>query len=200
MKIAIISTGTVASTLIPKLRDMILSQGHSVTLVPTEKSWHFFPKEPVNTFTRNDNKSLVFLDSLSFKIVEEKEEWPDQGYQKSDKIPHIEIAKENDLLLIIASADFMSKMVNGSCNDLPSSLYRAWDRSKPVLLTPAMNTHMWDHPVTKEHTDKLEQWGVTIIPPIENAAADRAKAVFVPNSRRVMTGSKTFSAAKTIIS
>lgn len=41
---------------------------------------------------------------------------------------------------------------------------RAWTRTKPLLYCPAMNTHMWEHPVTAEHIAKLNAWGYIEVP------------------------------------
>ncbi|KAH3782122.1 hypothetical protein DPMN_160033 [Dreissena polymorpha] len=44
---------------------------------------------------------------------------------------------------------------------------RAWDLSKPLLFAPAMNTHMWDHPITREQVGRLTGWGYIYIPVVE---------------------------------
>ena len=150
--IAIIFTGTVASSLAQKIINAFPFPEFEVNVVLTEKSKFFF-----------DPKTLV-----NCKVYEDSSEWglPVNGYVKDAKIPHIELAKENDLLLIIASADFIAKMANGLCDDLASSLYRAWQRHKPVVLAPAMNEWMYSHPIIKEHNKKLKKWGIIIIEPI----------------------------------
>lgn len=43
---------------------------------------------------------------------------------------------------------------------------RAWDVEKPLLFCPAMNTRMYDHPVTNEHISKLKSWGYFEVPTI----------------------------------
>lgn len=164
-KIAIVFTGTVASTLAEKIILTFAKDNHEVTAIFTEKSRYFI------------NEGLLRLAFekafVNVRVLTDSDEWrvPHGGYKKDDKIPHIELAKENDLLLIIASADFMSKMVNGACDDLATSLYRAWHRYKPVILCPAMNTMMWTHPVTARHVSQLESWGVDVIYPVRKQLA-----------------------------
>lgn len=46
-------------------------------------------------------------------------------------------------------------------------MVRAWDLKKPLFFAPAMNTYMWEHPLTREQTDKLESWGYKQIPVVE---------------------------------
>lgn len=52
-----------------------------------------------------------------------------------------------------------------------SCVVRAWSVKKPLLFAPAMNTDMWDHPVTARHLATLESFGYTIIPPVEKMLA-----------------------------
>lgn len=159
-KLAIIFTGTVATTLAKKIICTFEKEEYQVTSVFTQKAQYF-----VNV------QDLHYFDGFNAFSAEEEWKIPIAGYSKSDKIPHIEMAKENDALLIIASADFLSKMANGICDDLASSLYRAWHRYKPVIVCPAMNTWMWNHPITNEHINKIKEWGVIVINPIEKELA-----------------------------
>lgn len=155
--IAVIFTGTVATTLAKKIVESL--SAYHVTAIFTEKAKYFITEDGWTTF------------NPICKIVDDVDEWSFTNYQKDDKIPHIELAKENDLLLVIASADFLAKMANGICDDLASSLYRAWHRSNPVIVAPAMNTHMWEHPVTQEHVLKLKSWSVNVVNPVEKTLA-----------------------------
>jgi len=50
---------------------------------------------------------------------------------------------------------------------------RAWDLKKLVLIAPAMNTFMWEHPITATHINTLEGWGYKTIPCIEKTLACR---------------------------
>lgn len=51
-------------------------------------------------------------------------------------------------------------LFQGLCDNLLLCTARAWDLSKPFLFCPAMNTRMYDHPVTEEHIEKLKKWGL----------------------------------------
>lgn len=155
--LVIIFTGTVATSLADKIICSYSIEEYNVTSVFTEKSQYFV--------------DMDFLLNKHFYIFTDKHEWLKEKYSKDDLIPHIDFAKTNDCLLIIASADFISKMVNGICDDLASSLYRAWHRYKPVVVAPAMNTHMWNHPITLKHIEQLQEWNVKIVNPIEKKLA-----------------------------
>lgn len=54
----------------------------------------------------------------------------------------------------------------GICDNLLTCTVRAWDMSKPLLFCPAMNTRMWNHPITSKQIAALKEWGYEEIPPI----------------------------------
>lgn len=79
-------------------------------------------------------------------------------------IGHIRLAREADLVVVApATADFMAKMANGMADDLASTVLLA--ATAPVLIAPAMNPKMWDHPATKRNAKILLADGIDIIGP-----------------------------------
>jgi len=77
---------------------------------------------------------------------------------------HIQLARSADLIVVApASADLMAKMANGLATDLASTLLLATDT--PVLIAPAMNVRMWDHPATQRNLAQLIADGVHIVGP-----------------------------------
>ena len=64
-------------------------------------------------------------------------------------------------------ANTLAKVANGMCDNLLTSICRAWDFQKPIIFAPAMNTLMWEHPITDTQIKTLTTWGYTEIPPIE---------------------------------
>ena len=65
---------------------------------------------------------------------------------------HIELRKWADLLLIAPlDANTLAKLAVGLCDNCLTCVWRAWDMTKPVVLAPAMNTLMWQHPFTRRH-------------------------------------------------
>ena len=77
---------------------------------------------------------------------------------------HIQLSRSADLIVVApASADLMAKMANGLANDLASTLLLATDT--PVLIAPAMNVRMWDHPATQRNLAQLTTDGVHIVGP-----------------------------------
>ncbi|MEE3368872.1 MAG: flavoprotein [Planctomycetota bacterium] len=77
---------------------------------------------------------------------------------------HITLSEQSQLLCIApASADFLSKAVNGVADDLLSTLYLAF--SGPVVMAPAMNSSMWSHPAVQRNTRQLKEDGVHLVGP-----------------------------------
>ena len=77
---------------------------------------------------------------------------------------HIQLSRSADLVVVApASADLLAKMANGLANDLASTLLLATDT--PVLIAPAMNVRMWDHPATQRNVAQLVADGVHIVGP-----------------------------------
>ncbi|KAK2706571.1 phosphopantothenoylcysteine decarboxylase-like [Artemia franciscana] len=133
-------TGSVASIKVPFIVNELTALGYSVRLVATENAKHFFSLEDID-------KSVV--------VYSDKDEW-DSWKTRGDPVLHIELRKWADLFLIAPlDANTLGKLANGLCDNLLTCVARAWDLSKPLLFAPAMNTMMWEHPVTKEQIDKL---------------------------------------------
>lgn len=83
---------------------------------------------------------------------------------------HIQLSRSSDLVVVApATADLMGKMAGGLANDLASTLLMATDT--PVLLAPAMNVRMWDHPATQRNLAVLQGDGVAIVGPNEGDMA-----------------------------
>ena len=83
---------------------------------------------------------------------------------------HIQLSRVADLVLVApATADLMAKMATGQANDLATTLLLATDT--PVMIAPAMNVRMWDHPATQRNLAVLREDGVTVVGPNEGDMA-----------------------------
>nr|XP_014123126.1 phosphopantothenoylcysteine decarboxylase isoform X3 [Zonotrichia albicollis] len=84
---------------------------------------------------------------------------------RSDPVLHIELRRWADLMVVAPlDANTLAKVANGICDNLLTCVIRAWDLSKPLLFCPAMNTAMWEHPITARHVEQLKAFGYTEIP------------------------------------
>jgi len=83
---------------------------------------------------------------------------------------HIQLSRSADLVVVApATADLMAKLANGHANDLASTALLATD--KPVLMAPAMNVRMWNHPATQRNLKMLKKDGVMFIGPDDGEMA-----------------------------
>ena len=83
---------------------------------------------------------------------------------------HIQLSRAADLVVVVpATADLMAKMAGGHADDLASTLLMATD--KPVMIAPAMNVRMWEHPATQRNLATLQADGVRVIGPVDGSMA-----------------------------
>ena len=83
---------------------------------------------------------------------------------------HIQLSRSADLVVVVpATADLMAKMAQGLANDLASTLLLATDTA--VLVAPAMNVRMWEHPATQRNVATLKADGVSFVGPSEGRMA-----------------------------
>ena len=87
------------------------------------------------------------------------------------EIAHIRLGQEADIVVVApATADIMARMAHGIADDLATSTLLAAD--KPVLVAPAMNTRMWDHPATERNRARLEADGARFVGPDDGPLAE----------------------------
>jgi phosphopantothenoylcysteine decarboxylase / phosphopantothenate---cysteine ligase len=87
-----------------------------------------------------------------------------------DPIAHINFSQNIDLLLIVpATANILAKFANGVADDFLTSTYLA--ANAPVMVAPAMNVTMWDHPATQRNIAALRQDGVHFVAPVAGELA-----------------------------
>lgn len=143
-------TGSVASILFDKLHTRLSEYGEVRTII-TEKALHF--ANPKNQ-----------------TCYEDKNEW--NWKEKGDPILHIELRKWADIFVIAPlSANTLAKISNGLCDNLLTSVARAWDWKKPMILAPSMNTQMWDSPITRNQLAIVSGYGARVVQPTAKVLA-----------------------------
>src|SRR5262249_60077271 len=89
-------------------------------------------------------------------VALDEDEWPGARYARGDDVLHIELRRWGDLLLLAPlDANTLAKLAGGLADNCLTCVYRAWDPARPVVLAPAMNTFMWEHPLTARHLRQL---------------------------------------------
>lgn len=150
-------TGSVASikaaAVIENIEKIFSDDGKivEVRVVHTKSAFHFFKVEDLD----------------GHKIYNDQDEW-DSWQGRGDPVLHIELRKWADVLIIAPlSANSLAKIANGLSDNLLTCICRAWDfkdDTKKILFAPAMNTKMWEHPITSNQVDLLKSWGYLEIP------------------------------------
>src|SRR3989338_2489685 len=136
-KIILGLSGSIAAYKSLDLIRLLRKQGASVRAFPTQQALNFVTRLSVCTLT---------------------------GQTESNGIEHVESAHDADLMLIApATSNLMAKMAHGLADELLLQTYLAF--KGPVLIAPAMETNMWEHPTTQANLELLKQQGVLIIGP-----------------------------------
>ncbi|KAM6201789.1 phosphopantothenoylcysteine decarboxylase [Rhynchocyon petersi] len=141
-------TGSVAALKLPLLVSGLLDiPGLEVAVVTTEKAKHFYSFQ--------DAPVTLYSDADEWKM------WT----CRSDPVLHIDLRRWADLMVIAPlDANTLGKVASGICDNLLTCVVRAWDCSKPLLFCPAMNTAMWEHPITARQVGQLKAFGYIEIP------------------------------------
>ncbi|WP_047498196.1 bifunctional phosphopantothenoylcysteine decarboxylase/phosphopantothenate--cysteine ligase CoaBC [Terriglobus sp. TAA 43] len=84
--------------------------------------------------------------------------------EQSFDIEHIQVTQDADVLVVApATANMLAKMAHGFADDVLSATALA--ATIPIVVAPAMNLHMWEHPATQENLEILRQRGVRVVSP-----------------------------------
>lgn len=122
-----------------------LSKVHDVQVVMTEHACEFMSPLTFETLTRREVMREMFGPGVKYTAV-----------------PHIDMAKWAEVIILApATANIIAKMAHGLADDLLSTLLLA--ARCPILLCPAMNSFMLDHPATQANLRVLQQRGVHIL-------------------------------------
>jgi phosphopantothenoylcysteine decarboxylase / phosphopantothenate---cysteine ligase len=157
MQITLGVTGGVAAYKAAELVRRLQQEGFTVEVVMTRAACEFV--RPL-TFAALSGKKVItdlFAESGGEANLE-------------SAIEHIAVAQRTRLLLVApATADILAKFSRGISDDFLSTLYLA--TAAPVVVAPAMNVNMWNHPATQENLDRLRGCGVHVVNPDEGYLA-----------------------------
>jgi len=186
MKIIFGVTGSVAAKLTPKLLKKLQEGGNEVKIIATKSSLYFFHHRILFGHSHFSQflkfvyfnvlgkvKWIADKREIKVPIFTEADEWPGHDYDKNDPVKHIELRDWAEVMVIAPlTANTLGKMANGLSDNMLTCVARAWDRKKPLVVAPAMNTKMWEHPATQEHLAKLGQWyDLTVVGPVAKKLA-----------------------------
>jgi phosphopantothenoylcysteine decarboxylase/phosphopantothenate--cysteine ligase len=157
MRITMGVTGGVAAYKAAELVRLLQQDGFTVEVVMTRGAREFITP-------------LTFAALTGQKVITDLFGNTENEANLESAIEHIAVAQRTDLLLVApATADIIAKFARGIADDFLSTLYLA--STAPVVVAPAMNVNMWNHPATQENIAKLREHGVNVVQPDEGYLA-----------------------------
>ncbi|MDD6333211.1 MAG: bifunctional phosphopantothenoylcysteine decarboxylase/phosphopantothenate--cysteine ligase CoaBC [Clostridia bacterium] len=139
-------TGSIAAYKIAGLASMLVKKNADVHVIMTQNACNFI--NPITFETLTGNKCLVDTFDRNFQF----------------NVEHVSLAKLADIFLVApASADIIGKIANGIADDMLTTTIMAC--KCPKLISPAMNTNMYENPIVQDNLKKLENYGYEIIQP-----------------------------------
>jgi phosphopantothenoylcysteine decarboxylase/phosphopantothenate--cysteine ligase len=152
--------GGIAAYKAAELARALMERGFSVQVVMTRSAEEFV--RPLTFAALTGRKVLTSLFSAASA--------PSPEDTLSSAIEHIRVAQENQILVIApATADLLAKLAHGLADDFLTTTYLAFTGA--VVLAPAMNTNMWNHPATQENLRILRSRGHIVVEPDEGILA-----------------------------
>lgn len=144
-------TGGIAAYKSAELVRALQAEGHAVQAILTKAATKFITPLTIASLTGKKVITDLFDDSS-----------PDETLHSA--IAHIDVAQRADVLLVApATADTLAKFALGLADDFLSTAHLAF--RGPLVLAPAMNTNMWEHPATRENLAALRTRGARIVEP-----------------------------------
>jgi len=143
MKVLLGVTGSIAAKLTPKMVKAFQNDGNEVNVILTESAKHF-----------------VDWDLCDCPIWRDQDEFPIKYDRVNDDgsmmIPHIYLKDWADVLVVAPlTANTLAKIAHGMSDNLLTSTIRAWKADNPIVVAPAMNTDMWNHPATYRNIEEI---------------------------------------------
>lgn len=160
--IVIAVTGGIAAYKSADIISAFITKGYNVKVIATDNSYNFVTPNVLNVISGGNHIT-----------------------ETSGETKHIELAKWCDAFVIVpATANTIAKITNGIADNLVTTIFLALPKEKYKFICPAMNTNMWDNPITQDNISKLTDilTNIHIINPIEGllACGDRGIGKLAP--------------------
>ena len=139
-------TGSIAAYKTASLASMLVKQKADVHVIMTQNATHFIG--PIAFETLTGNKCLVDTFDRNFQF----------------HVAHVSLAQKADVMMIApASANIIAKLAHGIADDMLSTTALAC--SSKIIVSPAMNVHMYENPIVRDNLNKLKGYGMEVIEP-----------------------------------
>ena len=162
------ATGSVATIKLPLILDSLKHHTNlSIRVILTKSGSKFLSGQSAEQPSAESLTSIPNVDGVHY----DEDEWV-VPWTREAPILHIELRRWADVLAVVPmSANVLAKMTGGLCDDLLTTVVRAWDtavaaKGPSILVAPAMNSMMWTHPLTAQQLAVLQDWPwVEVLPP-----------------------------------
>ncbi len=139
-------TGSIAAYKIANLASSLVKKGANVHVIMTKNATNFI--NPITFETLTGNKCLVDTFDRNFEF----------------SVEHVSLAKQADIFMVApASANVIGKIANGIADDMLTTTIMACKCHK--VISPAMNTNMFENPIVQDNLEKLKKYGYEVINP-----------------------------------
>ena len=146
--LALAVTGSIAAHKAIDIASQLTQAGVDVRVILSEEAQRFVTELPFKTLSRNP---------VITSLYDEDEGW---------KPTHITLADEADVLLVApATANTIAKLALGLAGDALGCVALALNPQAQLVIAPAMNGKMWNHPATQQHVQTLRERGAVVIDP-----------------------------------
>jgi len=154
-KILVGVTGSIAAYKTPFLVRELIKAGSIVNVIMTPSAKNFVTETVLSNLSGNPVATEMFAENL-----------------QSSGAWHIQLAHWCDVMIIApCSATTLSRIAHGLCDTALSTVAIALPNHIPLLISPAMDSTMWEHPATQKNIEILKEYGALIIPPDDGALA-----------------------------
>ncbi|MGH9557131.1 MAG: bifunctional phosphopantothenoylcysteine decarboxylase/phosphopantothenate--cysteine ligase CoaBC, partial [Terriglobales bacterium] len=151
MKVALGVCGGIAAYKAAELVRLLQDRGLKVQVIMTRAAQEFV-------------RPLTFAALSGEKVITEMFRAGSEQPNLDSAVEHIGVAQSIDALVVApATADTLAKFAHGQADDFLSTLFLA--TTAPVVVAPAMNVNMWEHPATQANLETLKQRGVRVVEP-----------------------------------
>ncbi|MFC3932277.1 phosphopantothenoylcysteine decarboxylase [Streptococcus dentapri] len=141
-------SGSISAYKTADLTSQLKKRGYDVTVLMTEAAQAFITPLTLQVLSKNPVHTDVMVEKIP------------------NRINHIDLGKEADLFILApASANTIAQLANGLANNMVTATALALPNKIPKLLAPAMNTKMYDNPITQRNLDLLKEVGYQEILP-----------------------------------
>ncbi len=151
------------------MKKIILGVSSSISAYKSCDLTRLFAKAGYSVHVVLTENAANLVSPLTLEVLSGNPVYTQSFVMENRKMGHIELKKDAALLLVApATANIIGKFANGIADDLLSTAFLSV--TCPVLIAPAMNPNMWQHPALQENIKRLKSWGVKFIDPEKGKA------------------------------